>query len=120
MSQLIAHLIGDYVLQNHWMANNKTKAWLPAILHVLLYGIPFLVLGANFWQWLIIVSTHLIIDHYRLAQYWVDFWGTGKPGWLSKQFGSPTPDAPPFLSVWLLIIVDNTMHLTINYLVLLT
>jgi hypothetical protein len=23
--------------------------------------------------------------------------------------------APPFLGVWLLIIVDNTMHLCINY-----
>ena len=26
-----------------------------------------------------------------------------------------TPDAPPFLGVWLLILVDNTLHMCINY-----
>lgn len=141
MSQLLAHLIGDYVLQNHWMAANKTKSSIPALIHVLLYGLPFLFLVSEVWQWFVIVGTHFVIDRWRLASYWVDFWGHGKMGWLPKQINKihftlsgghstdtesegpsallwPVPDAPPFLGIWLLIIVDNTMHLTINYLVL--
>jgi len=142
MSQLIAHLIGDYCIQNHWMANNKTKAWVPAIVHALLYSIPFLFLVSNAQQWVLIVTTHLLIDRFRLATYWVEFWGVGTEGsltkyimhkrgytrtansdkesmWISGDEARPrTPDAPPFLKVWLLIIVDNTWHLAINYAVL--
>ena len=134
MNQLIAHLIGDYILQNHWMANRKTKEWAPALAHVLLYGVPFAFLVPSVEAWLVIVATHLVIDRYRLAAYWVDFWGTGKEGALTVcvmhlrgfdladgpvwtdgvQVVDRTPAAPPFLAVWLLILVDNTMHLTIN------
>lgn len=118
MEQLIAHLIGDYVFQNHWMANRKTTAWLPAMVHAVFYGLPFLVLVSTWSQWSIIVLTHAIIDRYRLAKYWVDFWGIGKAGWVGKRMGVEVDDAPPFLGVWLLILVDNTLHLTINFLVL--
>lgn len=135
MPQLIAHLIGDYCLQNHYMATQKTKAWFPALLHVLLYGIPFIVIGASLEQWFLIVSTHYLIDRYRLAKYWVVFWGIGVEGFVLREvawwkhfraypepaFGedswgkrTPPDEAPPFLAVWLLILVDNTMHLAIN------
>lgn len=77
MEQLIAHLIGDYILQNHAMAMRKTSLWFWATLHVLLYGIPFLFLTTSPIQWLIIVGTHLLIDRFRLAKYWVDLWGIG-------------------------------------------
>ena len=30
-------------------------------------------------------------------------------------FSALPPPAPPFLGVWLLILVDNIMHLTINF-----
>lgn len=124
MEQLIAHLIGDYVLQNHWMANQKTKAWGPAMAHALFYGLPFLLLVDSALAWLVIVGTHLLIDRFRLAKYWVDFWGVGV--WpsglalLAARLGvarsiEEVPQAPPFLAVWLLILVDNTMHLAINY-----
>lgn len=118
MEQLIAHLVGDYILQNHWMANKKTTSWFAAVVHAAFYGVPFLLLIGTWWQWAIIVGTHAVIDHYRLAKYWVDFWGVGKAGWVGEQFGVAVDDAPPFLGVWLLILVDNTMHLTINYLTL--
>ena len=37
MSQIVAHLVGDYILQNHWIAVNKTSnSWI-ALLHALLY-----------------------------------------------------------------------------------
>ena len=33
MSWLLAHLVGDYVVQSDWMALNKTARWSPAIAH---------------------------------------------------------------------------------------
>ena len=77
MEQLLAHMVGDYVLQNHWMANRKTSSSLAAALHVLLYGLPFLLLIDNWVQWAVIVGTHFVIDRWRLASYWVDFWAPG-------------------------------------------
>lgn len=135
MEQLLAHLLGDYVIQNHWMANTKTKSSLAAAIHALTYGLPFFLLVSNPLQWAVIVGTHFVIDRWRLASYWVDFWGTGKPGWLPTQIerrlfpldppegterygGVRTrmpPAAPPWLAVWLLFIVDNTMHMCINF-----
>lgn len=42
MKELIAHLIGDYVLQNHWEATKKTEATLPAVTHAVKYTAAFL------------------------------------------------------------------------------
>lgn len=129
MPQLLAHLIGDYVLQSHVMATRKTSSWPWALTHALFYGLPFLLLVSHAWQWAVIVGTHAVIDRYRLAGYWCRWWGVGFPGvWdrirfaLYDRFGDgadqPFESPPPFLGVWLLILVDNTMHLTINYLTL--
>ncbi len=121
MSELLCHLIGDYVLQNHWMANRKTSSFFVAAVHGLFYSIPFLFLGISPAQWLVSTWTHVLIDHYRIAKLWVDFWGVGTPGKVMKLFGSrieQPSEAPPFLGVWLLIIVDNTLHLCINHAVL--
>ena len=116
MTQLLAHLIGDYVLQSHVMATRKTSSWGWALTHAVFYGLPFLLLVSHAWQWVVIVGTHAVIDRYRLAGYWCRWWGVGYPGLWTKAEGFEAP--PPFLGVWLLILVDNTMHLTINYLTL--
>lgn len=117
MNQLLLHLIGDYVTQSHWMAVNKTKWFYAAWCHATLYSLPFLLIGryrAVFLIW----WTHLWIDHYRLARYVVfakNHLGWPFPKWAdcsATGFGS---DVPVWLSTWLLIIVDNTMHLSINY-----
>ena len=118
--QLLCHLFGDYVLQSSWMANNKTKRWLPAIVHACVYFLPFLlIIHPSLLATVVMVGTHVVIDRFRLARYvayaghflapprewkpWVDCSGTGYH-----------KDTPPFLAGWLTIIVDNTMHLTIN------
>ena len=129
MQQLICHLVGDYVLQNHWMATNKVKSWLPAIVHATVYMMPFCLLQPSNVAMLAMWSTHLLIDRFRLARYWVEFWGVGNTGelWLILWTGPYLPRsgkmeekdrAPDFLAVWLLIIVDNTAHLAINFLCL--
>lgn len=55
--QLLAHLIGDYILQTDRMARRKTSDDLYAVLHVLLYCVPFLVLGASL-KALVVIGVH--------------------------------------------------------------
>lgn len=73
MEQLILHLIGDYILQSDWMAENKTKRWWPALVHASIYSAPFLLLvffaGASYKAIALILVTHFCIDRYRLARY---------------------------------------------------
>lgn len=114
MEQLLAHLIGDYLLQNDSMAVNKTKSHLWAFIHALTYSITFAFLAPSFLAWLVIFGTHFIIDRYRIALYWIRFYnGVSDPG----PFGYPRLK-PEYMAFWLMVIIDNTMHLTINYLAL--
>ena len=45
--QLIAHAVGDYILQSDWMALEKTKRSLAAAVHALTYTLPFLFLTSS-------------------------------------------------------------------------
>jgi len=60
---LLAHLIGDYILQSDWMANEKTKRWWPAWAHALTYGLPFLLVTQSPLALAVIIVTHAVIDH---------------------------------------------------------
>ncbi len=98
MYQLLLHLLGDYILQSHWMAQNKTKRHWPALCHAFAYSLPFLfapyllgwlddlfsvresLIPRITWQaFAFILGTHFVIDRYRLARHVV---------WL-KNFLSP-------------------------------
>lgn len=119
MLQLIFHLLGDYVTQSDWMAQNKTKATWPAFCHATVYSLPFLFI-ASWPAWLVIWSTHLLIDRFRLARYvaFAKNWLAPRSWWHPWVECSGTgyhKDAPPWLAVWLMIAADNTMHLAINY-----
>jgi hypothetical protein len=120
MQQLIYHLIGDYALQSSWMANNKTKRWVPAIVHAFTYFLPFLVmLQPSLSASIVMVGTHLIIDRFRLARYvgytknFLAPRSEWKPWDECKETGNHK-DTPPHIADWLMIILDNTMHLIIN------
>ena len=65
----LAHLVGDYLLQSHWMATEKTKRWWPAAAHALTYGLPFLLITQSPLALAVIVGTHAVIDRYRLARH---------------------------------------------------
>jgi hypothetical protein len=45
--QILAHMVGDYLLQSHWMATEKTKRSLAAGVHAGTYTLPFLFLGKD-------------------------------------------------------------------------
>lgn len=116
-SQILAHLVGDYILQSHWMAQEKGKSSVAAGVHAVTYTLPYLLLTLNPLALAIICWTHFAIDRWRLARFvvwaknqigpkryaWADCSGTGYPS-----------DVPPWLAVWLLIIADNTLHLICN------
>ena len=147
MAQLIAHLVGDYMLQSDWAAAEKTKKSLAALMHVLTYMVPFLILTRNPYTLAVIVGTHFVIDRWRLARYvcWAKNFlapphierktcgclpnegrcpDCGKSTWVRNLPWAECsgtgygPDKPPFMAVWLMIITDNTMHLICNYLAL--
>lgn len=114
MEQLLCHLIGDYWLQDDWMALNKKKDPRIAILHAFVYTLPFLFLTRNPWSLLIIFLTHAYIDGSNF---------TGKLNQLKNwNFDNPSgydeEKRPDWIWVWLLIIQDNSLHLIINYLTL--
>ncbi len=71
MIQLILHLLGDYVFQSHWMANNKTKCGKAAAAHAVVYSLPFLLLQPSLVAFAVILITHFLIDRFRLARYLV-------------------------------------------------
>lgn len=115
--QLIAHAVGDYILQSDWMATEKTKRTLAGLAHVATYILPFLFLTLDPVALAFIAGTHFAIDRWRLARYvcWIKNWlGTGNKPWAECKATGYTPDKPPWLAVWLLIITDNTMHVILN------
>ncbi len=145
MIQLLLHLIGDYLTQSHWMAENKTKRSWPALVHAVIYSLPFLILKPSLAAFAVILGTHFLIDRFRLARFVV--WAKNcalnpnsfKHGWptglmicgfadeherdshhASLQWSNCSPtgypsEVPAWLSVWLLIAADNVLHLAINY-----
>jgi hypothetical protein len=117
--QLVCHAVGDYLLQSDWMAREKVKRWWPALVHASVYSLPFLALGPSWWAWALIVATHATIDRLRLARYvvYAKNFLSARGDWLpwAKCAGTGYSDErPPWLTVWLLIIADNVLHVLIN------
>ncbi|HEY1297827.1 MAG TPA: DUF3307 domain-containing protein [Chloroflexota bacterium] len=116
--QLIVHVIGDFMLQSDWMARSKTRDSFAAAVHAIIYAIPFLVFRPSPLAWFTIAGSHFLIDRWRLARYVC--WASGllaPPPYRSwtdcKQTGY-APEKEPWMSAWLLIIADNTLHVLIN------
>jgi hypothetical protein len=109
--QIVAHLVGDYILQSHWMAQNKGKSSLAAAIHAITYTAPFLFITWAPVALAIILVSHFFIDRFSLARFVV---------WAKNGMRGPVTatgyadDVPAWLSVWLLIIADNTIHIICN------
>ena len=141
MLQLILHLVGDYLLQSDWMAENKTKNWFPCFIHSILYTLPFFII-CSIEACMVICITHYLIDRFRLVKYilrikeirWVHIFKYTEPGrtkgflrnyWENlkifwrlphREFGYNSNTKPIWMWAWLLTIADNTLHLALNYL----
>lgn len=116
MIELLAHLVGDYVLQSQPMSDRKVTDIRWALIHATAYTLPFLLLTQDVRRLAVIALTHALIDRYRIAARWVAWYGTGtRASGVWSRWNISTDAVPPFMSVWLTIIVDNTLHLVINH-----
>jgi hypothetical protein len=144
MEQLLAHLFGDYVLQSDWMALNKKKpGWrgeVACLMHAWSYTIPFVLLTNSVQALFIIGFTHFIIDRGYLAPWltWLkNFMALrwlpacdcdeetecNKCGtlitnrtWKECKTNFGFDPSRPFSVVFpVSVVIDNTLHLLINY-----
>jgi hypothetical protein len=121
--QLLAHMAGDYVVQSDWMAQTKTSSHLPAAAHALSYAACFLPLTRDPKRLAFIAASHFVIDRWRLARHVVYAKNQLVPrSWRypwteAKRTGYPD-EREPWMTVWLLILADNTMHGICNALAL--
>ncbi|OGC62382.1 hypothetical protein A3J33_01925 [candidate division WWE3 bacterium RIFCSPLOWO2_02_FULL_53_10] len=101
---LIAHLIGDWLIQTKWMANEKSKHLFPLLAHVFIYHIfvfaalylAGISLNANLLATVFLAATHALLDNRRF-----EFW------WLKSVKKVEEKDVP----IWLLLGVDQSFHL---------
>lgn len=98
MHWIYAHLLGDYILQNDWMALNKKKSSIHCLIHVLFYMVPFLLCGFMPWQLLLIAVQHYAVDRSNFIM------------WFMKWKGQETFATGP-CSPWSLIVMDNISHI---------
>ncbi len=98
MHWIFAHLIGDYILQNDWMAlNKKDNNWV-CFVHAIVYIIPFIFVDLQAWQAGLICSQHYLQDRTNFVVWFMKIKG-------SKLF------ATGVCSPWSIIITDNILHI---------
>lgn len=116
--QLVAHAVGDYLLQSDWMANEKVKRSVAAAAHVATYFLPFLFLTRAPAALAFIIGTHFVIDRWRLARFvcWAKNWMApgGYLAWSSCSGTGYDVERPQWMTVWLMIVADNVMHVLCN------
>lgn len=105
---IFAHLIGDYLFQNDWMAQNKEGGFLPCFVHCMIYTLcGFLVVsvqGARWpsWSWAVVFSTHMAVDYTGFAKHqFMD--------WMDQT------DFRKHMGPWSSIIIDNVIHLLVYF-----
>ena len=98
MNWIFAHLIGDYLLQNDWMARNKKTSSFACSVHIITYMIPFLFIGLEVWQLLAIAGQHWIQDRTNFVL------------WFMKVTGKNDFIKPP-MAPWSIIVIDNIFHI---------
>ena len=100
MEQLLSHLWGDYILQSNWMAKNKEHNSFACFVHCFVYTFCF---------WLFVQCTYWCLPAVFLSHFIIDRFGLGKN---FKSFDT----CPEHVKWTLKVIIDNTFHLTCNFL----
>lgn len=100
---IVGHFVGDYLLQNDWMANNKKRKSLPCLVHVVLYTAAVMLFSGWFThQHALAITAAIAIPHFIIDRSHIPYWYMLAVG--QKNFAH-VPMAP-----WSIIAVDNTMH----------
>ena len=67
---LIAHIIGDWLLNSAYLRERKQREFGFLILHVLITSLPFILLGFSPIQVYLIAISHIFIDGSHLGYWW--------------------------------------------------
>ncbi len=98
-SALVGHLVGDYLLQNDWMAHNKKTSSSACLVHSFLWSASVcLFAGWGLWAFAILSASHFLLDRTEIVKWWMDFAG---------QQGFRTGPCSP----WSSIVIDNVWHI---------
>ena len=98
---LIGHLVGDFMLQNNWMASHKATSWVARLVHSAIYALTISLfawifsIGLTMVGFVLVICSHFIIDKRILVPWWVE-----------KIMRTKGPE-----SKWLEIVVDQIFHL---------
>lgn len=116
MDYFIGHLLGDFILQNDWQAMNKKsptlKGWIACLVHCLLYTLAVIVC-TGWWKWYLIVLvflSHFPIDKTYILVRWMRWFGSFK-----RILDNPDTDMRH--KVWAYLFVDQTVHLSLLWLI---
>lgn len=101
---LIAHLIGDYLLQTEWMAKYKAERWAPLLAHCTVYTLViglvsylFIPAGLSWWAIGLVFVSHVFLDRRGFVAFWY------------RRVMRVTDDR----NKWLMIVVDQSFHLIV-------
>ena len=125
---LLGHLVGDYLLQNEWMAMTKGKytleGWIAALVHCLIYTAAVCLFMWNFHLiWIVAVFlSHFPIDKFVLGEKYMHYLkGKGMKDYVFKdtiRWGKSLTRYDVleggFTSV-VYTVTDNTMHLLLMW-----
>ena len=116
---LLGHLLGDYIVQNDFMAQGKTsppagsthpwyRSHLICALHCTVYTLAMYIAvcpvhSFPWWFYAATCAIHWPVDRYRLAVWWM------------KRVSGQTAFATGPCSPWSIIVVDNVFHLATLY-----
>lgn len=91
LAAFMGHVVGDYILQNQYLALNKSKpGWRGALactIHVALYTAAVSIFtGLHGLMFLALVAApHWLIDRYSLGQKWLNFKNRREEVWAPKE-----------------------------------
>jgi hypothetical protein len=95
----IGHMVGDYIFQTDWMAQNKKTQTLPCLIHSVIWAASVTIFAG--WGWIAFAALlviHFIQDRTYIVRKWMHVIG-------QDQFA--TGNYAP----WSMVIIDNTFHL---------
>ena len=72
---MAGHLVGDFLLQNKWMSENKEKNIVPLLTHSAFYSaaVWLFSFGSGGLDWKsvsLIFVTHIILDNRKFVRWW--------------------------------------------------
>lgn len=70
---LACHMLGDYVLQNDYLAETKGENWWHMLAHCVCYTVPFAVVFGVDWRIACLLASHMLIDTAKTRWHKIDY-----------------------------------------------